>query len=158
MRAVNKTAVILVICFVSIAFMTGCTNWERKYRNLNVAYKNLEGRLEFERQQKGQLVDQVTQGQQTIQQLQRRIEERESAAEAAGFGQGYDVKLDASAGTITGSYRSRRLTPGMPSPIWSERGAPRRLFTSRGTSVSRGSRNSSRPGRFHISLQSSVTW
>ena len=89
------------MCVVSIVLTSGCTNWKKKYKNLNVAYKNLEGRLEYEMAQKGQLSDQVTQGQQTIEELQRKIAEQQSAAKASGFGDGYDVSFDPSAGTIT---------------------------------------------------------
>jgi chemotaxis protein MotB len=48
------------------------------------------------------LADQVTQGQQTIEELQRQIEEqKKTPADATGFGEGYDVKFDPNAGTIT---------------------------------------------------------
>jgi chemotaxis protein MotB len=48
------------------------------------------------------LADQVTQGQQTIEELQRQIEQqRKTPADATGFGEGYDVAFDPSAGTIT---------------------------------------------------------
>jgi chemotaxis protein MotB len=53
-------------------------------------------------QEKGQLATQVSQGQRTIEELQRQIAERnQSPAEATGFGEGYDVAFDPSAGTIT---------------------------------------------------------
>lgn len=105
MQAVNKKTIIVLICLVSITFLSGCngllTNWKKRYENLNVAYRNMEGQLEFEKAQKGQLTDQLSQGQQTIEELQRKIAEQQSAAEAAGFGEGYDVAFDPSAGTIT---------------------------------------------------------
>ena len=102
MRTANKRTIVLLICIVSITVLPGCTNWKRKYENLNVAYKNMEGRLEFERTQKGQLTEQVSHGQQTIEELQRQIaEQQKTPAEATGFGEGYDVAFDASAGTIT---------------------------------------------------------
>ena len=101
MRLANRKTVVPLICLVSIILSSGCTNWKKKYQNLNVAYKNLEGRLEYEMAQKGQLAKQVTLGQQTIDELQRKIAERQSAAEASGFGPDYEVAFDPSAGTIT---------------------------------------------------------
>ncbi len=102
MRAANKKTIILLICFVSTTFLPGCTNWKKKYEALNVEHQNALGLLERERAEKGQLTDQVTQDQQTIEELQRQITERyQSPAEATGFGEGYDVAFDPSAGTIT---------------------------------------------------------
>jgi len=67
-----------------------------------VEHQNLRGLYERERAEKGQLAQQLTQGRQTIDELQKQIEERsQSPAEATGFGKGYDVAFDASAGTIT---------------------------------------------------------
>lgn len=101
----NK-ATILLTCLVSISLLSGCgnfpTNWRKKYNALNVEHQNLKGLLDRERGEKGQLAEQVTLGQQTIEQLQRQIAERsQSPGEATGFGPGYDVSLDTSAGTIT---------------------------------------------------------
>jgi chemotaxis protein MotB len=82
--------------------LPGCTNWEKKYQALSVEHENLKGLLEKERSEKGLLADQVTQGQQTIEELQRQIEQqRKTPAEASGFGPGYDVAFDPAAGTIT---------------------------------------------------------
>ncbi|RKY23015.1 MAG: hypothetical protein DRP62_06745 [Planctomycetota bacterium] len=112
MRA-TKT-ILLLTCLVSVLFVTGCTNWKKKYQSLNVEHQNLRGLLERERAEKGQLASQVTQSQQTIEELQRQIAERnQSPAEATGFGEGYDVAFDASAGTITVTLPNRILfSPG----------------------------------------------
>lgn len=102
MRTVNKKTLTLIAAVISICFFTGCTNWQKKYNALNVEHENLKGLLERERSEKGQLAEQVTAGQQTIEDLQRQIAERsQSPGEATGFGPGYDVSLDTSAGTIT---------------------------------------------------------
>jgi len=102
MRTVNKKVIILLIGLVSATVFSGCTNWKKKYRFLNVEHQNLEGLLELERSAKGQLAEQVTQGQQTIEELQRQIAERsQTPADATGFGEGYDVAFDPRAGTIT---------------------------------------------------------
>ena len=102
MRSVRKETIILLIGLISITFFSGCTNWKKKYAALNVEHQNLRGLYERERAEKGQLAQQLTQGRQTIEELQKQIEERsQSPAEATGFGKGYDVSFDASAGTIT---------------------------------------------------------
>ncbi|MHC4542716.1 MAG: OmpA/MotB family protein, partial [Planctomycetota bacterium] len=81
---------------------SGCTNWEKKYQALLVEHENLKGQLEYERGEKGQLAQQISQDQQTIEELQRQIEkQRKTPAEASGFGEGYDVAFDPAAGTIT---------------------------------------------------------
>jgi chemotaxis protein MotB len=82
--------------------LPGCTNWKKKYAGLNVENENTRGLLERERDEKGQLATQVTQNQQTIDELQKQIEVlKKSPAEATGFGPGYDVKFNPAAGTIT---------------------------------------------------------
>jgi len=102
MRAANKKTIALVICLVSFTLLTGCTNWEEKYKALNVEHENLRGLFERERSEKGQLADRISQDQETINELQRQIEQlRKSPADATGFGPGYDVAFDPTAGTIT---------------------------------------------------------
>ena len=96
------TLIIMLITVIAVSLSPGCTNWKKKYEALNVMHQNLEGRLERELAEKGQLADQVSQGRQTIDELQRQIAERQkSPAEVLGFGEGYDVSLDTAAGTIT---------------------------------------------------------
>ncbi len=102
MRTINRTTVILLICFVSTMFLPGCTNWKKKYQALNVEHQNLKGLYERQTAERGQLAEQVSHDQQTIEELQRQITERyQSPAQATGFGEGYDVAVDAQAGTIT---------------------------------------------------------
>lgn len=102
MRAANKKTIALLTCFVLFMLLPGCTNWEKRYEALSVEHENLKGLLERERTEKGMLADQVTQGQQTIEELQRQIEEqKKTPADATGFGEGYEVAFDPSAGTIT---------------------------------------------------------
>ena len=102
MQTTTKKTILLVSFFVSVMLLSGCTDWKKKYNNLNVAHQNLKGLYERERAEKGQLADQVVKGQQTIEQLQRQIAERnQSPGQATGFGDGYEVTLDAAAGTIT---------------------------------------------------------
>lgn len=102
MRVLSKTNVIMLLSISAMVFSSGCTDWKKKYNQLNVEHQNLKGLLERERAEKGQLAGQVAQDQQTIEDLQRQIAERnQSPAEATGFGEGYDVAFDAQAGTIT---------------------------------------------------------
>ena len=102
MRAANKKTIALLTCSVLFTLLPGCVNWEKRYDALSVEHENLKGLLDRERSEKGLLADQVTQGQQTIEELQRQIEEQsKTPAQATGFGDGYDVAFDAAAGTIT---------------------------------------------------------
>jgi chemotaxis protein MotB len=85
-----------------VTLLSGCTNWKKEYDALYVQHSNLQGRLEAEQGEKGLLADELTQGQQKIDELERQIEElNRTPAEATGFGDGYDVEFDASKGTVT---------------------------------------------------------
>ena len=119
MQAINKAtcpkSIIALVFLCSCAFMlSGCTSWKKKYDALNVEYQNTLGLLEREKMEKGQLAEQISQDQQTIEELQRQISERnQSPAEATGFGEGYDVAFDPAAGTITVTLPNAILfTPG----------------------------------------------
>jgi len=102
MRAANKKTIALIVCLVSFTLLSGCTNYEERYRALSVEHENLRGLFERERAEKGQLADRISQDQRTIDELQRQIEElSRSPADATGFGPGYDVAFDPAAGTIT---------------------------------------------------------
>lgn len=102
MQTANKKTIAVIICLVSIIAFSGCTNWKKKYDALNVEHQNTLGLLERERSEKSRLGEQLTENQQTIEELQRQITERQkSPAEATGFGEGYDVAFDPAAGTIT---------------------------------------------------------
>ena len=101
MRTANKKIIILLICFILISLLSGCTNWKKKYEALNVEHRNTLGLLDREREEKGQLADQISQDHQTIEELQKKIAERnQTPAEVSGFGQGYNVSFDPLAGTI----------------------------------------------------------
>jgi len=102
MRTANKKTIALLICLVSITFLNGCTNWQKKYEYLNVEHENLKGRFESMQAERDQLGARISQDQQTIQELQKQIAERKKTpAEVTGFGAGYDVAFDPAAGTIT---------------------------------------------------------
>jgi len=102
MRTVNKKAIILLTCLASAVFLPSCTDWKKKYNAMNVEHENLKGLLEREKAEKGQLNEQVSQSRQTIEELQKQIADRkQTAAQASGFGEGYDVALNSQAGTVT---------------------------------------------------------
>lgn len=102
MRGSTTKITALLVSLISLSVLPGCTNWEKKYQALSVEHENLKGLLERERAEKGMLAEQVTQGQQTIEELQRQIEqERKTPADASGFGEGYDVAFDPTKGTVT---------------------------------------------------------
>ena len=102
MRITYKKQIALLICLATLALLPGCVNWEKRYKALSVEHENLKGLLERERSEKGQLADRISQDQMTIEELQRQIEERsKTPGDVTGFGEGYDVTLDAARGTIT---------------------------------------------------------
>ncbi|TKJ36344.1 MAG: hypothetical protein CEE38_11025 [Planctomycetes bacterium B3_Pla] len=102
MQVANKKTIVPLICLGLVAVLSGCTNWEIKYQALSVEHENLKGLLARERSEKGLLADEVTQGQQTIEELRMQIEDqKKTPADASGFGEGYDVAFDPSAGTVT---------------------------------------------------------
>ena len=102
MRNNHKKQIALLTCLAALALLPGCVNWQKRYKALSVEHENLKGLLERERSEKGQLADRISQDQMTIEELQRQIEERsKTPGDVTGFGEGYDVSLDAARGTIT---------------------------------------------------------
>lgn len=101
MNTVGKRVTSVIICIVVMSLLTGCTNWRKKYEALNVEHQNLQGLMERERAEKGQLAGQLAQEQQTIEELQKKMAQRQSAAKASGFGDKYDVAVDTEEGTVT---------------------------------------------------------
>ena len=110
MQSVNKKTTIFIIGLTSILLLPGCTNWKKKYNALNVEHQNIKGLLDRERLEKSQLAEQISQDQQTIEDLQRQIVERgQTPAEATGFGQGYDAAFDPRAGTVRLTLSNEKL-------------------------------------------------
>lgn len=101
MHWVSRRSVVPLVCLVAISLMSGCTDYKKKYDYLNVEHQNLKGRFENLQTERQQLADRIAQDQQTIDELQRQIDElNKTPAEATGF-EGMDVAFDAAAGTIT---------------------------------------------------------
>jgi len=107
----NRTkSIILLIVLTLTALLTGCTNYKKKYKTLKVEHENTLGLLEHARADREQLAGEVSERTRTIEQLQQQIAERkQTPAQAAGFGEGYDVSLDADAGTITVTLKTAIL-------------------------------------------------
>ncbi|MHC4500251.1 MAG: OmpA/MotB family protein [Planctomycetota bacterium] len=102
MSVSKKKIAILAVIFTSVFVLGGCTDWQKEYRELEVEYDNLKGRHELLQQDRGLLEERLTESQQTIEELQRQMQERkQSGGVVTGFGEDFDVTLDARAGTIT---------------------------------------------------------
>jgi len=91
---------------ILMVMLVGCTNWEQKYKALDVEHQNLSGlyencvsSLDGASTEKTQLTRALSQSQQTIEGLQNQIEQGPTD-QATGF-TGMDVEFDASRGTIT---------------------------------------------------------
>jgi chemotaxis protein MotB len=102
----------IILVFLAAAvfvLLPGCTNWPRKYEALNVEHQNLTGLYENCRSMLGQsvsekadLAEQVSEGRRKIEEMQEQIMQYGlSPGEAAGFGDQYQVDVDAAAGTVT---------------------------------------------------------
>ncbi|OHB66721.1 MAG: hypothetical protein A2Y77_18260 [Planctomycetes bacterium RBG_13_62_9] len=102
MRFVNSRLVIPIVTIISLSLMSGCTDYKKKYDYLNVEHQNLKGRFENLEGERQDLASRVAQDQQTIDELKREIDDlNKTPADATGFGDGYDVRFDPAAGTIT---------------------------------------------------------
>jgi chemotaxis protein MotB len=102
MRIAGKKTIIIVGCFTVFTLICGCTDWKKRYDALNVEYQNLKGRYETTDKEKAQLASDIEAKQKEIDALQSQIDkQKKTPAQASGFGDGYDVKFDPNAGTIT---------------------------------------------------------
>jgi len=100
MHALTYKRLAVLAGMVSISLFSGCTNYRQRYEYQNVEYENLKGRHTKLEAEKGQLSERVAQDQQTIEELQRRLEAIKSNPSEAGFGT-LPVSVDTGAGTIT---------------------------------------------------------
>jgi len=107
-NVITRTVFVLTVV-AATGLLVGCTNWHKKYDGLNVEHQNLKGlyencvaSLDTSTAEKAQLGQELNKTQQTMEELQEQIRQRQiSPAEAAGFGRGMDVAFDPTAGTIT---------------------------------------------------------
>lgn len=103
----SKTLIAVFTIMMAIS-LSGCTNWQKKYKGLEVEHQNLQGRyqncvgaLDSSNLEKGQMSSRLQQYEMTVAELQKQIEEQQSAAKVSGFGDEYDVDFDAEKGTLT---------------------------------------------------------
>lgn len=102
MHVVNTKIVVPIVGIVLVSLLSGCTDYKKKYDYLNVDHQNLKGRFENSEAEKQEMANRISLDQQTIDELRRQIDElNKTPAAATGFGDGYDVKFDAAAGTVT---------------------------------------------------------
>jgi chemotaxis protein MotB len=109
MKNVRIKILCMLMMLAAIPILGGCSAWEKKYKGLNVEHQNLQGlyencvdSLEASNSEKSQMGQELVTSQQTIEELQQLISERNiSPGEATGFGEGVDVAFDERAGTIT---------------------------------------------------------
>jgi len=102
MQVVHRKSIIALVSVLSFAMLSGCTDYKKKYDYLNVEHQNLKGLYDRKVADNQQMADRISQDQQTIDELNRQIQQlNKTPAQASGFGEGYDVKFDPAAGTIT---------------------------------------------------------
>ncbi len=97
MKTVSKKSIVLLLCVVASTFLTGCTNWKKKYNALNVEYQNLRGLYESAAASKGQLESDIANRQMTIEDLQKQL----ANGKADGGFTGMQVDWDPAKGTVT---------------------------------------------------------
>lgn len=104
-KAVHKIVLISMVLAVALV-MTGCTNWQKKYKSLDVEHQNLKGlyencvaSLDSSAAEKAQISQQLVKNQQELDNLRKQMQQGQTAQQATGF-KG-DVKVDEAAGTIT---------------------------------------------------------
>ncbi|MEN6385789.1 MAG: OmpA family protein [Phycisphaerales bacterium] len=108
MLALRKKLVLLSVAVVSLALISGCTDYKKKYNSLNVEHQNLKGlydncksTLEGSASEKEALAGRLAESQQQLEEMKRQIEEGKSPGDTTGFGDQYDVDVNAKEGTIT---------------------------------------------------------
>ncbi len=103
MQALTKKTILLSMAFVAATFIMGCDNWKKSYNALNVEHQNLKGlysncreTLDASTQEKTAMAQQLAQGELTLEEMKKQIEERNESP----FGD-YATEVDTAAGTIT---------------------------------------------------------
>ncbi len=102
MQIANKRTILLLGILGISTLLSGCINWEKKYKGLLAEHSNLKGRYAHEQEEKGSYAEKLAESERLIADLQSKIRDKgQSPGQAGGFGEGYDVDFDPSAGTIT---------------------------------------------------------
>jgi chemotaxis protein MotB len=108
MSALSRKIMLLTFFVVSCGLLSGCTSYKKKYNALNVEHQNLKGlydncktTLDSSASEKENLAAKLAEGEQTIEELRKQMEEKgQTSGQATGF-DGYQVDMNAAAGTIT---------------------------------------------------------
>jgi chemotaxis protein MotB len=106
-----KTAAKVLWVMVGLVFvsaLSGCTNWEKKYKSLDVEYQNVKGlyencqaTLDSSAAEKGRMSQELANSKKQLEDMQKQIQEKKvSPGKATGF-EGMDVAVNAAEGTIT---------------------------------------------------------
>jgi chemotaxis protein MotB len=91
----------LVLPLLTISLLSGCTNYEKMYKALNVEHKNLVGLYENCQAEKANLAQNLSSSQAQIDELQKQItQQHKTPAQATGF-EGMQVDINGAEGTIT---------------------------------------------------------
>ena len=90
MKTKSSKVIVLIICILSISLFSGCTNWKKKYNNLNVEYQNALGRLE----NKDKI---IAENQKVLDELQRKLAEGKNIGDFGGL----ETTVDREKGTLT---------------------------------------------------------
>jgi chemotaxis protein MotB len=115
MKTTGKVLGVLAGLFV-IATLTGCTNWEKKYKSLDVEYQNVKGlyencqaTLDSSASEKARMSQELANSRKQLEDMQKQIQEKKATpGDVTGFGN-MDVAVDAAAGTITVSVSDEIL-------------------------------------------------
>jgi chemotaxis protein MotB len=108
MRVARTKVIIPLACVVGLFLVSGCTDYKKKYDYLNVEHQNLQGRYDNLEKTNQELSDRISQDQQTINALQKQIDEaKKTPSEATGLPG--DVSFDPVAGTITVTLKNEIL-------------------------------------------------
>jgi chemotaxis protein MotB len=100
MQIANKRTILLLAILGTSTLLSGCINWEKKYKGLLAEHSNLRGRLAAEQEEKGSYAEKLAESERMIADLQRKISEQ-GPSRATGFDKRFNPILDPSAGTIT---------------------------------------------------------
>ncbi|OHB52659.1 MAG: hypothetical protein A2Y12_03095 [Planctomycetes bacterium GWF2_42_9] len=108
MSALRKNLVLMTVVLVSVAMISGCTDFKKKYNALNVEHQNLKGlydncksTLEGSASEKEALAGRLAESQAELERMKSEMASGKSAGDASGFGDEYDVSVNAKEGTIT---------------------------------------------------------
>jgi chemotaxis protein MotB len=99
MKIANKRTILLLAVLGVSTLLSGCINWEKKYKGLLAEHANRQCQLERLQDEKGRLAGELDESARLIADLQSKIDKQ--GPRGTGFDPKYDPKFNASEGTIT---------------------------------------------------------